>query len=204
MNHPIRVRTDLDSVRARILEVAEKHFRRIGSHKTSMYDIASDLGMSRANVYRFFPSRDAINGFICKRILDEAADIAFAIARTNATASEKISRLLIAIHNHGKATLIEQKHMHDMIVAVMREDREIVKGHIEWMVTIFEAIIREGIGAGEFKVSDPAEAARAVKTAFMPFFHPVLIEHCVQHGEDTEASLREQIGFILKALAKSD
>ncbi|WP_363735945.1 helix-turn-helix domain-containing protein [Mesorhizobium sp.] len=102
MNHPIRMRTDLDEVRARILEVAEKHFRRIGYHKTSIADIASDLGMSRANVYRFFPSRDAINGFICKRILDEAADIAFAIARANAMAPEKLSRLLIAVHQHAR------------------------------------------------------------------------------------------------------
>ncbi|MDX8491779.1 TetR family transcriptional regulator [Mesorhizobium sp. VK22B] len=204
MNHPIGMRTDLDEVRARILEVAEEHFRRIGYHKTSMADIAFDLGMSRANVYRFFPSRDAINGFICKRILNEIADIVSVIARTKATASEKLGRLLIAVHRHGTATLIEQKHMHDMIVAVMEENWAIVKAHIEWMVTIFEAIVREGVETGEFKVGDPAEAARAVKTAFTPFFHPLLIEHCVQHGEDTEASLREQIRFILTALGKPD
>ena len=71
------------------------------------------------------------------------------------------------------------------------------------MVTIFEAIIRVGVEAGEFDVDAAAEAARAVRSAFMPFFHPVLIEHCVQHGEDTEAALRDQIRFILKALGKS-
>jgi hypothetical protein len=37
----------------------------------------------------------------------------------------------------------------------------------------------------------------------MPFFDPILIEHCVQHREDTKASRREQIRFILKALGKS-
>lgn len=47
-------------MRAHILEVAEEHFRHIGYHKTSVADIASQLGMSPANVYRFFPSRDAI------------------------------------------------------------------------------------------------------------------------------------------------
>ena len=72
------------------------------------------------------------------------------------------------------------------------------------MVTIFEAIIREGMEAGAFDVDDAAEAARAVRSAFTPFFHPMLIEHCVQHGEDTEAGLRDQIRFILKALGKSD
>jgi AcrR family transcriptional regulator len=190
--------------RARILEVAEEHFRRIGYHKTSVADIASELGMSRADVYRFFPSRDAINESICRRVVNEVADIAFAIARTNAPALEKLFRLLTAVHQHNKTNLIKERRMHDMIVAAMQENRAIIKAHIERMVTIFEAIIREGTEAGELKVEDPAEAARAVNTAFTPFFHPILIEHCVQHGEDTEAALREQIRFILKALGKSD
>lgn len=204
MNRPIRMRTDPDEVRARILEVAEEHFRRIGYHKTSVADIASELGMSRANVYRFFPSRHAINESIYGSVINEVDEIAIAIARTNAPALEKLDRLLTAIHHHNKTTLVEKKRMHDMIVAAMQENWTVIKAHIERMVTIFEAIIREGIEAGEFKVRDPAEAARAVKTAFMPFFLPILIEHCVQYGEDTEAGLREQIRFILKALGKSD
>jgi AcrR family transcriptional regulator len=204
MERPIRMRTDPDEVRARILEVAEEHFRRIGYHKTSVADIASELGMSRANVYRFFPSRDAINESICRRIVNEVDDIAFTIAHTNAPALEKLDRLLTAVHHHNKTTLVKEKRMHDMIVAAMQENWAIIKAHIERMVTIFEAIIREGIEAGEFKVEDPAEAARAVKTAFTPFFHPILIEHSVQHGEDTAAGLREQTRFILKALGKPD
>jgi AcrR family transcriptional regulator len=199
-----RRRTDPDGVRARILEVAEERFRRVGYHKTSVADIASELGMSPANVYRYFPSRDAINESICGRVVNEVAEIAFAIARTNAPALEKLDRLLTAVYHHNKRKLIKERRMHDMIVAAIREHWGIIKAHIERMVTIFEAIIREGIEAGEFEVEDPAEAARAVKTAFTPFFHPILIEHCVQHGEDTESCLREQIRFILKALSKSD
>ena len=38
----------------------------------------------------------------------------------------------------------------------------------------------------------------------MPFFHPILIEHCVEHDEDTEEDLRGQIRFILKALGNAD
>jgi len=44
---------DRNEVRARILEVAEGHFRRIGYHKTSVADISAELGMSPANVYPF-------------------------------------------------------------------------------------------------------------------------------------------------------
>ncbi len=39
MNRSVRTRTDPDEARARILEVAEEHFRRIGYHKTSVADI---------------------------------------------------------------------------------------------------------------------------------------------------------------------
>lgn len=203
MNHPVRTRPDRDEVRARILEVAEQHYRRIGYHKTSVADIASELGMSRANVYRFFPSRDAINESICRRVVSEVADIAIAIARTDAPALERLDRLLTAVHHHNKTKLIKERRMHDMIVAAMQENWGSIKAHIARMLAIFEAIIREGIEAGELKVEDPAEAARAVNAAVTPFFHPILIEHCVQHGGDTEAGLREQIRFILKALGNS-
>ena len=70
---------DPDEVRARILLIAEEHFRRIGHHKTSVADIATELGMSRANVHRFSPCRDAINESICRRVVSEVADIAIAI-----------------------------------------------------------------------------------------------------------------------------
>jgi AcrR family transcriptional regulator len=196
------MRTDPDKMRARILEVAEVQFRRIGYHKTSVADIASVLGMSPANVYRFFPSKGAINESICGRAVDEVAEIALTIAHTNAPASEKLDRLLTAVHRHNK-TLVKEKRIHDMIVAAMQENWAIIRAHIERMVTIFEAIIREGVEAGEFEVEDPAEAARAIKAAFTPFFHPILIERSVQQCEDTEAGLREQIRFILRALGKS-
>ncbi|MCK1513866.1 helix-turn-helix transcriptional regulator [Bradyrhizobium sp. 190] len=59
MNRPVRTGEDSDEARARILEAAEKQFRRVGYHRTSVADIAAQLGMSPANIYRFFPSRDA-------------------------------------------------------------------------------------------------------------------------------------------------
>jgi AcrR family transcriptional regulator len=46
-----------DDTRERIMETAETLFRRLGYSKTAVADIASELGMSPANVYRFFPSK---------------------------------------------------------------------------------------------------------------------------------------------------
>ena len=147
---------------------------------------------------------DAINETICGRLMSEVAEIALAIARTNAPAMEKLDQLLTAIHHHTKMMLVKERHMHDLIVTATEENWAIIRVHIERMVMIFEVIIREGPQAGEFEIEDAAEAARAVQSAFTPVLHPTLIAHCVQHGEDTEVGLRDQIRFILQALGKSD
>ena len=62
--------------RERILEVAERLFRQIGYQKTTVGDIAKELRMSPANVYRFFESKKAIHEGVarrwCHRLADEA------------------------------------------------------------------------------------------------------------------------------------
>ena len=66
------VKTKPEDTRARIMETAETLFRRLGYAKTAVADIASELRMSPANVYRFFPSKTAIVQAICQRCLERA------------------------------------------------------------------------------------------------------------------------------------
>jgi AcrR family transcriptional regulator len=121
-------------------------------------DIAAELGMSPANIYRFFPSRAAINESICRRLVNEVADIASAIARTDAPAREKLDELLTAVHHHNKMMLVKARPLHELIVAAT-QGWPIIKAHIERMVTIVEAIIREGAEAGEFDAEDAGSGA---------------------------------------------
>lgn len=196
--------TDLEQSRTRILEVAERHFRRIGYHKTSVADIASELGMSRANIYRFFPSRRAINSSVCGLVVKEIAEIAVAITRTDAPASKKLADLLTAIHQHSTRTLVEDRPMHELLVAAMDGSWAIINAHNEHILAILKALVREGMQAGEFNVDDADEAARGIITAFLPFFHPILVEQRVQESEPTAVSLHAQIRFIMQALGMSD
>jgi TetR/AcrR family transcriptional regulator, repressor for uid operon len=46
--------------KARIIEAAARCFVRTGFHKTTMQDVAAECGMSPGNLYRYFPSKDAI------------------------------------------------------------------------------------------------------------------------------------------------
>jgi TetR/AcrR family transcriptional repressor of uid operon len=53
--------------RAEILEAAQRCFARTGFHSTSMQQICAEAGMSPGNLYRYFPSKEAIIAGIAER-----------------------------------------------------------------------------------------------------------------------------------------
>src|SRR3954462_1185914 len=65
-----RERADADPFsgrQGRILDAAERCFVRAGFHRTTMQDVAAEAGMSPGNLYRYFPSKDAIATGIAER-----------------------------------------------------------------------------------------------------------------------------------------
>ncbi|WP_432416826.1 hypothetical protein [Rhizobium leguminosarum] len=99
---------------------------------------------------------------------------------------------------------MEDRPMHELLVAAADGSWATINAHNEQILAILKALVREGVQTGEFKVEDADEAARGIITAFLPFFHPVLVEQRVQEGEATAVSVHAQIRFILTALGTSD
>ena len=75
MGGAIRVTDDeaQEARRARILDAAERRIARAGFHRTTMQDVAAEAGMSPGNLYRYFPSKDAIVAGLAERDRAELA-----------------------------------------------------------------------------------------------------------------------------------
>src|SRR4030081_3274498 len=73
-----------------IVEVAERLFREIGFEKTTVADIAREIGMSPANVYRFFAAKSAIKEAVCLDLLGKIETVAEKIAASRDTATQKL------------------------------------------------------------------------------------------------------------------
>ena len=80
--------------RARILDAAERCFIRNGFHRTTMQDVAAEAGMSAGNLYRYFPSKDAIQAGLAERDREEMSRdfAAMANAEDFFAAFERIGR----------------------------------------------------------------------------------------------------------------
>src|SRR6476660_299060 len=80
----------------RILDCAERLFRHYGYGKTNVADIARELGMSTANIYRFFASKVEIHQAVCGRILCVKQKTAYEIMHLPIGAEERLRRYIHA------------------------------------------------------------------------------------------------------------
>lgn len=195
-----QARTKPDDTRARIMAAAEALFRRIGFAKTAVADIAAELGMSPANVYRFFPSKNAIVEAICQRCLAEVEGKAWAVARAHGPAGERIERLILEILNFHKENLLAEQRVNDLVVAAIELSWDAIRAHKEVMRAAVETILRDGIASGEFEPVDPHETAHLILVSAIAFTHPMVIGQCLDEGQDLEAGARASVRFILRAI----
>jgi AcrR family transcriptional regulator len=194
-----QVKTRPDDTRARIAETADALFRRLGFAKTTVADIAAELGMSPANVYRFFSSKDAIVEAICKRCLSELESKAWEVSRSRGTAAQKITRLFLEIFRYHKENLISEKRVHDIVLVAMENNWAAIEMHSEAIRTMIEVILRDGIANAEFDPVDPRETSIVIMRSMTAFCHPLMLAECLRQGGG-EAEVGESSRFLLRAI----
>jgi AcrR family transcriptional regulator len=195
-----QARTNPDDTRARIMAAAEALFRRLGFAKTAVADIAAELGMSPANVYRFFPSKNAIVEAICQRCLAEVDAKAWAAARDSGPAAERIERLILEIVNFHKENHFTEPRVKDLVLAAMELSWDAIKAHKATMRTAIATILRDGVASGEFEPVEPHETAQLILCSVVGFTHPIVVGQCLDEGEDLEAGARAAVRFVLRAI----
>ncbi|ACA19789.1 transcriptional regulator, TetR family [Methylobacterium sp. 4-46] len=185
------------TTRCRILATAARFFQEIGYQKTTVADIAKTLGMSPANVYRFFDSKKAINEAVVERLTGEVEAMIAAVADRPGPASERLRAIIHTLHRDSAERITANPRMHEMVEAAMTESWGVCHHHVDRITAVLERVITEGVAAGEFRVGDPAQAARYVQTAILRYCHPVLIQRC---PGDVAPPLDGMIDFLLAGL----
>ena len=189
-----------EETRARIVETAEALFRRLGFAKTAVADIAAELGMSPANVYRFFPSKHAIVEAICQRCLGEIDENAWSVARGRGSAAQRLDRLFQGIIRYHNENFIAEKRLHDIVLIAIEENWGAILAHKQTVRNAIELILRDGIDSGEFDAVDPKETAGMLMLGMIAFCHPVLVAQNLADGHEPEREGAAQLRFLLKAI----
>ena len=184
--------------RERILVVAERLFRQIGYQKTTVADIAKELRMSPANVYRFFDSKKAIHEGVARSLMGEVETEAKRIADRPGPAAVRLRELMKTIHQMNSERYVGDAKMHEMVEIAMEESWEVCMAHIQTIVETIGGVIAQGVASGEFEAADIPLAAMCTCHALVAYFHPQMI---AQSQKKPGPSIDQMIDFILVALA---
>jgi AcrR family transcriptional regulator len=184
--------------RERILVVAERLFRQIGYQKTTVADIAKELRMSPANVYRFFESKKAIHEGVARGLMGEVEAEAQRIAAAAGPAAARLREMMTTIHRMNSERYVGDSKLHEMVEIAMQESWEVCVAHMELITKTIGSVIAQGVQTGEFEAPDLELTAMCACTAMMRFFHPQMIAQCATKPGPT---IDQMIDFVLAGLA---
>ena len=183
--------------RTRIVETAEKLFREIGFQKTTVADIARELRMSPANVYRFFGSKAEINGAVALHLLGATIAASTAIVEGPGSASERLRALIGNNQKMNAERFIGERKLHEMVEVALNEEWPIIDEYIQAMRMLMGRLVADGVASGEFAPIDPAQGAALIQASTICYCHPRLMVEC---QDKPVPSVDEMVDFVLRAL----
>lgn len=187
------------NIRDQIIQAADDHFRHYGYAKTTVSDLATAIGFSKAYIYKFFDSKQAIGEAICTACLDRLVADARAAVDAGTSATDKFRRLFRSIIESSTALMFEDRKLYDIAAHSALEKWESGIAYQQQLVEMIRAILMEGRASGEFERKTPLdETCRAIKHAMSPFIHPVMLE---QHLDELPDAPNEVVSLILRSLA---
>ncbi|HDR2753252.1 MULTISPECIES: TetR/AcrR family transcriptional regulator [Enterobacter] len=166
------------SVRDQVVEAATDHFGHFGYEKTTVSDLAKAIGFSKAYIYKFFDSKQAIGEVICANRLNQVSEIVSNAIADAPTASEKIRRLLRALTEAGSDLFFHDRKLYDIAAVASRDNWPSATAHQEQLHQLIKHIIQEGRNSGEFERKTPLdEAAEAIYLVMRPYICPLQLQY---------------------------
>jgi AcrR family transcriptional regulator len=190
-----------EPVEARVMEIAREHVRKFGSSRTTIVGIAQEAGMTHANVYRYFASKEALFEEMTtswlrplEARLREAADGAD-------PAYDKLERMLLAIHRAYRQKLDNDAAIFNLLVEALEKGKGSARKHRGRVQTDIQRVVEEGIASGAFAMSDRRRALALVFDAAHRFIHPIAVRLDAQTpAAALEARFERIIALALRAL----
>lgn len=187
------------SVRDQIVAAATEHFAHYGYEKTTVSDLAKTIGFSKAYIYKFFDSKQAIGEVICSNCLRSIESSVAAAMAGAPSATESLRRLFKAIINAGVALFFHERKLYDVAAFSSSEHWQSSRDYESRVRKIIEDIIRDGRAKGEFERKTPLdETVNAIYLVLDPYVNPLLLQYNLDRVEEAAQQIS---ALVLRSLA---
>lgn len=166
-------------IRNQIVAAANQHFSQYGYSKTTVSDLAKAIGFSKAYIYKFFDSKQAIGEAICANCLAQMiAAVEQEINVGGLTPTERLRRLLKTLVATGVNLFFSERKLYDIAAFAASENWPCAQQYDALIRGFVVQIVRDGRELGEFERKTPLdETVDAIHLALRPFVNPLLLQY---------------------------
>ncbi|PLR27930.1 TetR family transcriptional regulator [Caulobacter zeae] len=186
-------------VRDQIVDAARAHFSRFGYGKTTVADLAKAIGFSKAYIYKFFDSKQAIGQAICAQCLDKVLAGGEAGVVEGKSAADKFRRYFNGLISTSAELFFEDKMLYDIAAHAAEEHWPPAVAYMTSAEDRLKAIILLGRETGEFERKTPIdETCEAILLVMQSFMNPLMLKHNLDGLPEAPT---KAINLVLRSLA---
>ncbi|MBA5689883.1 TetR/AcrR family transcriptional regulator [Rugamonas apoptosis] len=198
--YPVSARGPADhDVRSQIVAAATEHFSHYGYEKTTVSDLAKAIGFSKAYIYKFFESKQAIGEMICANCLRQIeTEVSAAVAETDAP-PEKVRRLFKACTEASLRLFFQDRKLYEIAASAATERWQAVIAYEANLQKLLRDVLQEGRLSGDFERKTPLdETVMAIYLVMRPLLNPLLLQYSFDYAEEAPAHLSN---LVLRSLS---
>lgn len=190
-----------EEISTQILDAAEARFRTYGFGKTTMAEIASDIDMSTANLYRYFENKVAIGSAMATRcICDREAILQEVVNREGINESERLKIFVLEMLNYNHAQISNEPKMSELIDIMIKKRPDLVQQQVKTDNEFITTILQRGCESQEFDIENVNDMASYVQAAIVKFSSPFFVN--MFPFEELERLAKGVVLLILNGLVK--
>jgi len=189
--YPVSARGPADhEVRDQIVAAATEHFSRYGYEKTAVSDLARAIGFSKAYIYKFFESKQAIGEMICANCLREIeAEVGAAVAQA-ALPPDKLRRMFKVATEASLRLFFQDRKLYEIAASAASERWQAVLAYEERTQKLLREVLQQGRQSGDFERKTPLdEAVAAIYLIMRPYLNPLMLQHSLDYTGEAPALL---------------
>lgn len=186
-------------IRDQIVVAAKEHFSHYGFAKTTVSDLARSIGFSKAYIYKFFDSKQAIGEAICAASLARIIAAADESVSGGKTATDKFRKLFRSLVETSAALFFSDRKLYDIAAVSQAEHWSSTTDYSEKVLALVKQIVLEGRESGEFERKTPLdETCRSIFLVMQPFITPLMLQHNLDLLPDAPSEITN---LVLRSLS---
>ena len=194
---------EMNKIRAEILVAAQERFRNFGYGKTTMAEIAADVNMSAANLYRYFDNKQDIAAECAAECMGDLNSLLDnVVSLPNLDAIQRLHMYVQTGMRYHFDMMHEAPRLNELVENITRNHTELIHKRNQRAETQIARILQQGVRSGEFQVENIVATSSAILRATIFFTVPVFMH--LYTIEEFEKMAVDVVNLIIVGLRKTN